>query len=76
MIVIAVIIIAWAAITVLVLGICRGAQRGDQAQPETTSAASRPPDPHTARNHSWRSPAGSAFRQVPRTVHRPPAGGL
>jgi hypothetical protein len=71
-VVIAAIIIAWAVLTVLVLGICRGARRGDQAQRETTPSASRP-DPHTAGNRSWRSPAGSAFSHVPRTAHRPGA---
>ena len=72
MIVIAAIIIVWAVLAVLVLGICRGARRGDQAQRETTRFASRP-DPHTARNRSWRLPAGSAFSHLPRTAHRPPA---
>jgi hypothetical protein len=75
MIVIAAIIIAWAAFTVLVLGICRSARRGDQPRLETTTipSAARQADPHTARNRSWRLPADSAFGHLPRTAHRPPA---
>ncbi len=70
MIVIAAIIIVWAVLAVLVVGACRAARLSDQARRKTTSSASRP-DPHTARNRSWRLPADSAFGQVSRTVHRP-----
>jgi hypothetical protein len=72
-VVIAAIAIAWALLTVLIVGICRAARRGDQVRrPETTTtpSASRP-DPHTARNRCWRLPADSAFGRLPRTAHRP-----
>jgi hypothetical protein len=71
-VVIATIAIAWALLTVLIVGICRAARRGDQVRrPETTAPSASRPDPHTARNRCWRLPADSAFGRLPRTAHRP-----
>ena len=41
----------WVTITVLIIGLCRAAHLGDQAQQQSSPLMSQP-DPHTARRHS------------------------